>query len=224
MAAPIGAVVTSFDTDNTLRHYAVLGDGLQPVSPVVAAILRNTNSFGLDQPPRLGADDVARLPVADDIDTAAYPSEPVTLVDAAAAPLTCAQWTHPADATSSALTLLLRRDAAGARRTCAPSHLVGAGAGTTANRVVLTPGSGYLVGRAAGRTFWVSDTGVRYGIDADADQKTVAALGLTMPAAAHPVVAAEPVRRGPDAVARRRAAGPRRARRRSQPAVLRETP
>ena len=87
-------------------HYAVLGDGLQPVSAVVAAILRNTNSFGLDQPPRLGADEIARLPVADFIDTDAYPAEPVTLVDAADAPLTCAQWTRPADATGSTLALL----------------------------------------------------------------------------------------------------------------------
>ncbi len=81
--APVGAVVASFEADNTLRHYAVLADGLQPISPVLAAILRNTNSYGLDQPPRLGADEVARMPVAGAIDTSAYPSEPVTLVDAA---------------------------------------------------------------------------------------------------------------------------------------------
>ncbi|WP_319455793.1 MULTISPECIES: type VII secretion protein EccB [unclassified Mycobacterium] len=222
VAAPIGAVVTSFDTDNTLRHYAVLGDGLQPVSSVVAAILRNANSFGLDQPPRLGADDVARLPVAADIDTAAYPSEPVTLVDAAAAPLTCAQWTHPADATSSALTLRsgVTLPVPDELRTV---QLVGAGSGTTANRVVLTPGRGYLVG-SGGSYFWVSDTGVRYGIDVDADQKAVAALGLTMPALPIPWSLLSQFATGPtlsrgdallahDALA----ADP-------QPAVLRETP
>ena len=43
--APVGAVVTSFGADNSLRHYAVLREGLQPISPVVAAILRNTNSY-----------------------------------------------------------------------------------------------------------------------------------------------------------------------------------
>jgi len=177
---PVGAVVASFDTDNTLRHYAVLGDGLQPVSPVVAAILRNTNSFGLDQPPQLGADDIARIPVARDIDASAYPSEPITLVDAEDAPLTCAQWTRPADATSD--TLVLRSGvtlpvAEGLRTVT----LVGAGAGTTANRVALSPGRGYLV-HSSGSYFWVSDTGVRYGIDTDGDQKAVVALGLTPPA------------------------------------------
>ena len=117
--APVGAVVTSFGADNSLRHYAVLREGLQPISPVVAAILRNTNSFGLNQPPRLGADDIARLPVASAIDDGAYPSEPVTIVDAADAPLTCAQWTRPADATGGTLAITFRRDTSGVRRSFA---------------------------------------------------------------------------------------------------------
>jgi type VII secretion protein EccB len=184
--APVGAVVASFDTNDTLRHYAVLSDGLQPVSPVVAAILRNTNSFGLDQPPRLGADDVARLPVARELDTSAYPSEQVTLIDAAAAPLTCAQWTRSADATSSSLELRsgVTLPVSDELRTV---QLVGAGAGPTADRVVLAPGHGYLVQSAGTSTgndtayFWISDTGVRYGIDDGGDGKTIAALGLNPP-------------------------------------------
>ena len=192
VTAPIGAVLAAFDADNTLRHYAVLGDGLQPVSPVLAAILRNANSFGLDQPPRLGADEVARLPVSHGIDVGAYPSEPVTLVDAADAPLTCARWTHPADATGGT-SELLSGAALPLPAGVHPVALVGAGAGMTATRVATAPGSGFFVqtigqddgqgqsAPAAGSLFWVSDTGVRYGIDEDSDQKTVAALGLTPP-------------------------------------------
>ena len=190
--APVGAVVTSFGADNSLRHYAVLREGLQPISPVVAAILRNTNSYGLNQPPRLGADDIARLPVASAIDDGAYPSEPVTIVDAADAPLTCAQWTRPADATGGTLQLRtgVTLPVSEELRTVA---LVGAGSGTTADRVVLTPGSGFLVQTVGqdgggsstqpvgGANFWLSDTGVRYGLDTDGDQKTIAALGLTPP-------------------------------------------
>jgi hypothetical protein len=58
----VGAVVAAFEADNTLRHFVVQADGLQPVSPVLAAIMRNTNSYGLQQPPRLAADEVSRLP------------------------------------------------------------------------------------------------------------------------------------------------------------------
>ena len=190
--AQVGAVVAAFDADNTLRHYAVLPDGLQPISPVVAAIMRNANSYGLAQPPRLGADDVARLPVASQIDVDAYPSAPVTLVDGAASPLTCARWSHPVDATGGTLDLLTGA-ALPVTDGLRPVPLVGGGAGVTATRVVLSPGAGYLVqtvgqdvrqqpaSPAAGSLFWVGDTGVRYGIDQDADQDTLGALGLTPP-------------------------------------------
>ena len=94
---PVGAVVTAFDADNTVRYYAVLPDGLQPVPSVLAAILRNTNSYGLAQPPRLAADDITRLPVSGILDVEAYPADRIGLVDAAADPVTCAQWTKPAD-------------------------------------------------------------------------------------------------------------------------------
>lgn len=174
VSAPVGAVVVSYDTDNTLRHYVVLADGLQPVSPVVAAILRNTDSYGLDQPPRLGADDVARLPAARGIDLSAYPSDPVTLADTASAPMICASWAKPEGAETSSLTL--RNGAAlpvpdGQRAV----ELVSSGTpGGPADRVVLPPGRGYFVD-SAGAQFWVSDTGVRFGIEGE---DTAAALGL----------------------------------------------
>jgi type VII secretion protein EccB len=179
LSAPVGAVVAAYEADNTIRYYAVLTDGLQPVPPVLAAILRNTNSFGLDQPPRLGADEVARLPVARGLDTSAYPADPVTLVDAGDDPVTCARWAKPEGATGSSLTLL-----SGAALPLPEGlrtvDLVTSGSGGVANRVALSPGSGYFVD-SDGSLFWVSDAGVRYGIDTDADDKTAAALGLTSP-------------------------------------------
>ncbi|OBK85304.1 type VII secretion protein EccB, partial [Mycolicibacter heraklionensis] len=54
-AAPVGAVVAAHsldgNTQGTLRYYAVLEDGLQPISGVLAAVLRNADSQGLDRPP-----------------------------------------------------------------------------------------------------------------------------------------------------------------------------
>jgi len=191
--APIGAVVVAYGTDNTLLYYAVLPDGLQPVSPVLAAILRNTNSFGLAQPPELGADDIARLPVSRVIDTAAYPTQRLSLVDTTAAPVTCAEWTKPVGASISSLTLL----SGSALPLADGAHtvdLVGGGLNGSANRVALAPGSGYFVQTAgqeatspnAGSLFWVADTGVRYGIEGGQEPaqlaKNIAALGLTAPA------------------------------------------
>ena len=94
------------NTSGGVRYYAVLPDGLQPISPVLAAILRNANSYGLDQPPRLGADEVAKLPVSRILDTSRYPNQQIALVDAAKAPVTCAYWSKPAGAATSSLSLL----------------------------------------------------------------------------------------------------------------------
>ncbi len=197
--APIGGVVVSYALDRDASggslYYAVLPDGLQPISPVLAAILRNTNSYGLQQPPRLGADDIAKLPVSRMLDTSRYPAQPVTLVNPASNPITCAFWSKPAGAATSSLSLL-SGSALPVQDGLRPVELVGGGA-----KVALAPGSGYFTqtvggGAAApatGSLFWVSDTGVRYGIDNESDgrsegrsgpnrpSKAVEALGLTSP-------------------------------------------
>ena len=236
--APIGAVVVSYALDQSssgaARYYAVLPDGLQPISPVLAAILRNTNSYGLDQPPRLGADEVAKLPVSRMLDTARYPDRQIAIVDAAKNPVTCAYWSKPAGAATSSLGLMSGSalPVADAVRTL---DLVGAGSGSTqaiATRVALAPGTGYFTQTVGGgptspgngSLFWVSDTGVRYGIDNEADSasgaaghgKTVAALGLSAPAVPIPWSMLSLFANGPDAIACRRAAGTRRLATRQQ--------
>jgi ESX secretion system ATPase EccB len=194
--APIGAVVVSYGLEprdktssDTVRYYAVLPDGLQPISPVLAAILRNTNSYGLQQPPWLGADEVAKLPVSRLLDTARYPGQQVGLVDAARDPVTCAFWSKPAGAATSTMSLL-SGSALPVPEGVRTLDLVGSANGAT--RVALAPGTGYFAqsvgggasAPAAGSLFWVSDTGVRYGIDTEADGhgKTIEALGLKEPA------------------------------------------
>jgi type VII secretion protein EccB len=204
--APIGAVVVSYGLDKTssdaVRYYAVLPDGLQQIAPVLAAIMRNTNSYGLQQPPRLGADEVAKLPVSRMLDTARYPDQQVVPVDAAKNPVTCAYWSKPAGAATSSLSLLSGSvlPIPDAVHTVDLVSAGSAGNGSTATRVALAPGTGYFAqtvsgGAAApplGSLFWVSDTGVRYGIDTETGEaagnpaaghgKTVEALGLSAPA------------------------------------------
>ncbi|MCV7195546.1 type VII secretion protein EccB [Mycobacterium angelicum] len=195
--APIGAVVTAYSLDKNPSdsYYAVAPDGLQPISPVLAAILRNTNSYGLQQPPRLGADEVAKLPVSRLLDTTRYPAQQVSLVDAARSPVACASWSKPAGAATSSLTLL-SGSALPVPEAVRTVELVGGVAPGVATRVALPPGAGYFTqtvggGAAApatGSLFWVSDTGVRFGIDTEgeAGRKTVEALGLQAPALSIP--------------------------------------
>jgi ESX secretion system ATPase EccB len=196
---PVGAVVeahaletTSGVSANGMLYYAVLSDGLQPISPVLAAILRNSNSYGLDQPPRLSADQIAKLPVSRTLDTSRYPDQRISLVDAARDPVTCAHWSKPAGATTNSLTLLTG-SALPMPDALHTEDLVGAGTGGTASRIAMSPGSGYFaatvgqnaVSPAAGSLFWISDTGVRYGIDTEGGTngpaKTAEVLGLSPP-------------------------------------------
>jgi type VII secretion protein EccB len=194
--APVGAVVETYalatNSANSMLYYAVLPDGLQAISPVLAAVLRNSNSYGLDQPPRLSADQVAKLPVSRMLDASRYPDERISLVDAARDPVTCAHWSKPAGATTNSLTLLTG-SALPVSEAVHTEDLVGAGTGGTANRVGMAPGTGYFtttVGQdatspASGSLFWISDTGVRYGIDSEngvnGSTKTVEVLGLSPP-------------------------------------------
>ncbi|BBX10427.1 ESX-3 secretion system ATPase EccB3 [Mycolicibacterium aichiense] len=188
--APIGAVVIAYRNDGTPLNYAVLPDGLQPISTVLAAALRNANSYGLAQPPQLGADDIARLPVSSMLDVSAFPSAPIKLVDATTEPVTCAQWSK-IDGAATSSTILLSGSVLPVAGGTQSVDLVGGTDPGTATRVVLPPGRGYFVQTVgqqpasppAGSLFWVSDTGVRYGIGGDpkAGEKTVAALGLSEP-------------------------------------------
>ena len=178
--APVGAVVTAYAPDSTSLYYAVLPEGLQPVSRVLATMLRNVDSYGLTQPPRLSADEVARMPVSEAIDTSAYPAQQVNLTNPENAPVTCARWTWQQEASIPTLTLL-----SGSSLPLTDSsqtvELVSGGPTGVAHQVAMPPGSGYFVATTAGQ-FWLSDTGVRYGIAADDPTlDPAAALGLEAP-------------------------------------------
>jgi Type VII secretion system ESX-1, transport TM domain B len=138
------------------------------------------------------------LPVSRVLDTARYPGQSVSLVDAAKDPVSCVYWSKPAGAATSSLSLLC---GSGLPVPDAVHTVDLVGAANGATRVALAPGAGYFTqtvgggaaSPATGSLFWVSDIGVRYGIDTEADSsgtaghgKTVEALGLNTPAVAIP--------------------------------------
>ena len=178
-------------SSGAVQYYAVLPDGLQPISPVLAAILRNTNSYGLEQPPRLGADQVAKLPVSRMLDTSRYPDQQVDVIDAAKNPVTCAYWSKPAGAATSSLSLL-SGSALPVPDAVRTVDLVGAGArapppGSPWRRApVISPRPSAarrhrLPGRCSGSPTPVCDTAsiMRPRAGATGHAKTAEALGLS---------------------------------------------
>lgn len=89
----VGAVVASRDVAaQSDRFYVVLADGVQEVSPVVASMLRQHDSFGLATPPQISPDHLAHIPLRHVLDVDYYPRSPVRLVDAGSRPVSCVAW------------------------------------------------------------------------------------------------------------------------------------
>jgi type VII secretion protein EccB len=185
----IGSVVVDRDESNQMRYYAVTPEGIQPISPVVAAVLRANDAYGLVEPPALTPDQVAKAPKTENIPVENYPSSALKVLDPTTDPVTCGQWVKLDGAPTSSLSLLAGQSLPVAED-ANPVTLTGAGP-IAAQRVLLPKGSGYFVqvtGQQPESTtkeslFWVSDLGVRYGVD-EGDKKTestspAAALGMT---------------------------------------------
>lgn len=185
-APPVAAVVVDKE-DNQSRYYAVTAEGLQAISPVIAAILRANDAYGLVEPPALTPDQVAKAPKAAVIAVEDYPTSPLQIIDPGTDPVTCGQWVKLAGAPTSKLSLLAGPSlpvAADAK----PLALTSASP-TNASRVLLPRGSGFFV-QVTGQepksetkesTFWVSDLGLRYGLEQTANERTSPAeiLGMT---------------------------------------------
>ncbi|WP_292974835.1 type VII secretion protein EccB [Mycobacterium sp.] len=185
-APPIAAVVVDKE-DNQTRYYVVTADGLQAISPVVAAILRANDAYNLVEPPALTPDQIAKTPKANVISVDDYPGSPLQISDPGTEPVTCSQWVKLHDAPTSKLSLLV-----GATLPVAvdakPLALTAAAPGA-ASRVLLPRGSGYFVqvvgqepkSQTKESVFWVSDLGVRYGLEQEPNEKTPPAqiLGMT---------------------------------------------
>lgn len=181
-APVIGSVVIDHE-DGQVRNYAVTAEGLQPITPVIAAILRATDAHGLVEPPELTPDQAARMPVAHPIPVDNYPSHSLKIIDPGTDPVTCAQWTKLGGAPTSALTVLVGQSLPIAVEDTPVDLSAGA---NTAQRAVMPAGAGYFV-QVTGQEprsstkeakFWLSDLGVRYGIEAGQNENPVEALGL----------------------------------------------
>ncbi|HEX9175259.1 MAG TPA: type VII secretion protein EccB [Mycobacterium sp.] len=192
-APPVGAVVVDHDEDNKLRYYAVTAEGIQQISPVIAAILRANDAYGLVEPPALTPDQVAKAAKADPVPVDDYPADRLQVLDPITDPVSCGLWVKLDGAPTSSMALLAGQSLPVAED-AKPLSLTEAGP-TTAQRVILPRGSGYFV-QVTGQqpqsatkesVFWVSDLGVRYGLEAAEHEPTGPAEALGMTAAPLPI-------------------------------------
>ncbi|MGW5385227.1 type VII secretion protein EccB [Nocardia sp. NPDC003963] len=194
---PIGGIISVAGLgDNTgPEMFVVLADGVQPVSPFAAEVIRYADSQGMSEvavvPPD-ALDDVpvvARLPVAD------FPREIPRIVDAEDGPVTCVTWskspgTAPAEKGAGegpherATIGLLIGTRLPIPDSAEPVRLATAdSSGDRVDEVYLAPAHGeYLQitgldpgSPRRGSLFYVGDNGIRYGVP---DPATATVLGL----------------------------------------------
>jgi type VII secretion protein EccB len=175
----------------------VLADGVQPVSPFTAQVIRYADSHGMREIATMPPDVLERVAVVHQLPIDDFPVRTPRILPAEDAPVTCVAWAK-SPGTAPAQRAAEAGDGPGERAMV--SLLVGTrlpiassakpvdlstsdGAGDRVDAVYLSPGSGEFVqvtgmepgSPRRGSLFYVADTGVRYGIP---DAATANVLGL----------------------------------------------
>jgi type VII secretion protein EccB len=195
---PVGSVLTVSAPDQGASYYLVSQTGLVRISTVLAAMVRNADSQGSVSTRAVGPDVIAaNLRPGQWPGTASYPVRPIRLVDPERSGVTCLHWARTGSDPNATTQLLvgrqlpLTKDEQGRAVDLVTSA---ASRGTTADAAYLPRDTGRFVqvtGAEAGSPlreslYWVSDSGVRYGIIADPSSSggtdpSLIALGLRAP-------------------------------------------
>ncbi|MQY25048.1 type VII secretion protein EccB [Nocardia aurantia] len=170
------------------QNYVVLRDGLQPVSPLTADIIRNSNP-ATSPDAQITGFDRSNTNVVDQLAVSKYPDAAPQIVDAKDQPVGCLSWkplsgADKADNSRHADLAVLTGHALPIPDNAAPVRLAQADAANHgAEQFYSTPGTGIFVQTTGiepdsarrDSLFFIADTGVRFGIkDAEAGK----ALGM----------------------------------------------
>lgn len=192
--AVVGSVLSVRDLQTDAdEFYVLLQNGVQPISPFVASLLRSANSFGDELPVVVAPDRLASVPVVETLPVDYYPTTRLEPVDTAANPVTCLNWSKGSTDRSSETVVLsgkgLPIPIGSDDRLLRLVKNDRTATSTEADQVYMSPGATNLVmttGTAPDATsresmWWISDQGVRYGISLEDD--TLRALGISPPMA-----------------------------------------
>ncbi|GAB2559214.1 type VII secretion protein EccB [Nocardia heshunensis] len=197
LTVSVGSVLTTTAVDRSTLYYLVSQSGFVQITPVLAAMFRNANSHGAISTTAVGPDVVAaNLRAGGWPGTADYPTAEVHLIDPKRDSVTCYHWSRGETELTAAAELLIGRQLPLTTEelnrsvplvTAAGSH------GTTADAAYMPRDTGRFI-RVTGSEpasplrealFWISDSGVRYGIDAQPNgtrtDPTLTALALHDP-------------------------------------------
>lgn len=180
---PVGTVFATPQISGPQQYSVVLADGVQTISAVVAQILQNSGGQAAEVSPSA----LSSMPVVDGVDLADYPAGPLNLIAAQDNPVTCWWWQRTGGESRARTqlvtgpTLPVRQD----QRNAVIALVKADRSGRQADQVYFGPDYANFVsatgnGAAAATVdslWWVSESGVRFGVDGD---EARSALGLTV--------------------------------------------
>lgn len=181
---PVGSMVKTIDSRGE-QLFVVLRDGLQPVSPATADIIR----YGEPDAARASAREIApamlaSVPIVHRLPVDHYPSVSPQIVPPDPDRVVCMAWQRSNTAAEATVRLLVGQQLPVPDGDQSVRLATSDGNGPGADFVYLKPGAGEYVqatgsapdSRSAGQLLYVSDTGSRYHIK---DFPTADALGVT---------------------------------------------
>jgi type VII secretion protein EccB len=183
---PVGTVFTTPQISGPQQYSVVLPNGVQTVSAVVAQILQNAGNPGGGAPAVVSPAALAKLPVVTGLDLSAYPDSPLKVTDMRDNPSTCWWWskTNGEDRARvqvvSGPTVPIATD----DMKKVVSLVKADPSGREADKVFFGPEYTNFVevtgndpgASTAESLWWLSDSGVRFGVDNTREAR--AALGL----------------------------------------------
>lgn len=180
---PVGSVVRVQGVSSSEELYVVLADGLQPVSPFAAEVIRNANSQGTSDITDVPPDLLVGVPVIERLPVDQFPQQVPRILAAEEAPIGCASWAKGEQDPAATVTVLAGRQLP-LPESAKPVELATSdGVGDRVDAAYLPPGTGEYVQATGmgpdsarrGSLFFVGDNGIRYGVP-DAGVATM--LGL----------------------------------------------
>jgi len=202
---PVGTVLVTPQISGPKQYSVVLTDGVETVTPVVAQILQNEGTPSGNAPVVVAPASLAKMPVVNVMDLSAYPESPLKVVDIREDPTTCWWWEKTAGEQRARVQLISGPTIpVSASDTDKVVALVKSdSSGREADRVLFGPDYANWVtvtgndpeSSTAESLWWLSSSGVRYGVDSSHD--VLKALGLTSQPSPAPWVALRLLAPGP---------------------------
>ncbi|GFG75756.1 type VII secretion protein EccB [Mycobacterium botniense] len=201
----VGTVLVTPQISGPQQYSVVLAGGVQTISPIVAQILQNAGTPAGNLPVVIAPAALAKMPVVNELDLSAYPDSPLNVVDIRENPATCWWWEKTTGEERARIQVV-----------SGPTIPVATGemgkvvslvkadtSGREADRVYFGPDYANFVAvtgndpgaKTSESLWWLSDSGVRFGVDDSREART--ALGLTSTPSPAPWVALRLLAPGP---------------------------